>query len=226
MVSIFADRSSIILRKMLMNPGCEWVIHDFVKARDEEYGLGQGRVQRVLNEIERLGYIEREKRGAMSKAVLTSPDRVIENWLKAYEFGHNEVHSFYSPDRNIQKRLREYLGEKDTRYGLTLHSGANLYTSFFKTDDVYFYWDARDMERDILDMRQKLGLKQLVQGGNVHIIKPYYRYSVFFNTQKTRNYVVVSNLQLYLDLYHYRPRGREHAEYLRKILEEKGKSIA
>jgi hypothetical protein len=32
-------------------------------------------------------------------------------------------------------------------------------------------------------------------------------------------------LQLYLDLYNFQPRGREHAEYLKKLLEERGKSL-
>jgi predicted NodU family carbamoyl transferase len=43
--------------------------------------------------------------------------------------------------------------------------------------------------------------------------------------QTIKGYKVVSNLQLYLDLYNFKPRGREHAEYLKKAFEEKGKSL-
>jgi len=64
-----------------------------------------------------------------------------------------------------------------------------------------------------------------VRGGNFHIIRPYYKNSVFFSRQKIKGFAVVSNLQLYLDLYHFHPRGREHAEYLKKLLEENGKSL-
>ena len=71
-------------------------------------------------------------------------------------------------------------------------------------------------------MRERLELKELVRGGNIHIISPYYKTSAFFNTQRIKGYTVVSNLQLYLDLYHFQPRGREHAEYLIKQLKEKG----
>jgi len=45
---------------------------------------------------------------------------------------------------------------------------------------------------------------------------------VFFHSQKIKKYRIVSNLQLYLDLYHFQPRGREHADYLKNSLEEEG----
>jgi hypothetical protein len=48
---------------------------------------------------------------------------------------------------------------------------------------------------------------------------------VFLYKQMVRGYSVVSNLQLYLDLYGFQPRGREQAEALKKMLEEKGKNL-
>jgi len=40
--------------------------------------------------------------------------------------------------------------------------------------------------------------------------------------QKRHGASIVSNLQLYLDLYNYKPRGAEHAEFLKRQLEQKG----
>ena len=225
MISIFADKTTIILRKMLKSPKDRWVIKDFVKAKDKIFGIGQGRVQKVLNEMERLGYIEREKRGARSSTILADPERLLKDWVNAYRFEHNEVYSYYSPDKNILRKIREYFYKREDKCALTLHTAANLYTSFVKTEDVYFYLNTDDIKRDTLDLRQNLGLKQLVQGGNVHVIKPYYKHSVFFDAQMVKRYRIVSNLQLYLDLYNFQPRGREQAEYLKKILEEKGKHL-
>jgi hypothetical protein len=65
-----------------------------------------------------------------------------------------------------------------------------------------------------------------VNGGNVHIIRPYYAQSCFFNSQKINGYPIVSKLQLYLDLYNYQPRGREHAERLKEIAAERGEPLA
>jgi len=63
----------------------------------------------------------------------------------------------------------------------------------------------------------------LVRGGNIHLIHPFYKSSVFFNTQKIKDYTVVSNLQLYLDLYNFQPRGREQAEHLENLEQEEKK---
>ena len=76
-----------------------------------------------------------------------------------------------------------------------------------------------------LDLRQALDLKELKKGGNFYLIKPYYKSAVFFNTQTIKGYNVASDLQLYLDLYNFQQRGRDHAEYLLKTLKEEGKNI-
>lgn len=225
MISIFTDKTTIILRKMLKNPNSKWVIQDFIKAKDKAFGIGQGRVQNVLNEMERLGYIEREKRGAKSKTVLINSERLLENWVKAYRFEYNTITSYYSQDKKILKNIREFFKKHEDKYALTLHTAANLGTSFVKTDDIYLYLEANISKEDLLDLRQRLDLKQLVQGGNIHVIRPYYKHSVFFNARTIKGYRTVSNLQAYLDLYNFQPRGREHAEYLKKLLKDKGKHL-
>jgi hypothetical protein len=70
-----------------------------------------------------------------------------------------------------------------------------------------------------------LELKELVRGGNIHIVRPLYKKSVFYGARTIKGHKVVSDLQLFLDLYGYKPRGREHAEYLKKTLEKKGTSL-
>lgn len=225
MMSIFSDKTTLILRKMLNSPGDEWVIQDFIKAKDTRYGVGQGRVAAVLNEMDRLGYLDRKKRGVKSSAVLAEPDKLIGDWVTEYRFDYNELHSFYTTDKDILKKIKYHFRDKEENYALTLHTAANLYTSFVRTEHVHFYFNTDDFEKNLLDLRQKLDLKQLVQGGNVHIARPYYKKSVFFNALRVNGYRVVSNLQLYLDLYNFQPRGREHAEYLKKLLEEKGKRL-
>jgi hypothetical protein len=169
------------------------------------------------------GYIERVKRGPDSYALLTNRDELISDWVAEYRFELNEVDTYYSPDKNILLKLKDYL--KDKQYVLTLHSGANLITSFVVTDQVYFYFEPENWEKDILDLRQQLDLKELVRGGNIHIIRPYYKKSVFYNAQEIKGHKIVSNLQLYLDLYNFKPRGKEHAEYLKQTLKEKGKDL-
>jgi hypothetical protein len=219
MKNIFSDKATIIPRKMLQDPQREWVVRDFTGPD----GISLGMAQSVLEAMARKGYVERVKRGPDSHTVLTNREMLIADWLKEYKFELNTVDSYYTPDNKVIEKAKGLLREK--KYALTLHAGANLMTSFVKTDEIYLYLQLVDWDKEMLDLRQKLDLKELVRGGNFHIIRPHYKNSVFFNRQKIKGFTVASNLQLYIDLYHFQPRGREHAEYLKKLLEEKGKGL-
>lgn len=219
MKNIFSDKASIIPRKMLQDPKRGWVVRDFT----DPGGVSLGMAQSVLEAMAKRGYVERVKRGPDSYTILTNKDMLIADWLKEYEFELNTIDSYYSSDKKVLEKIKDVLEQE--QYALTLHTGANLLTSFVKTDEIYLYLKLADWDREILDLRQKLELKELVKGGNFHIIRPYYKNSVFFNRQKIKGFAVVSNLQLYLDLYNFHPRGREHAECLMNLLEERGKSL-
>ena len=217
--NIFADKATLVVRKMFQSHKKKWVVRDFT----EKGALSLGMAQEVLDAMEKKGYVERIRKGPESYAILTNKETLLVDWLKEYQFDLNKVYTYYNPDKEILKKIKECL--RNDQYALTLHSAANLTTTFVKSEDIFFYLNSPDWDKDILSLRQKLDLKELVRGGNIHIIRPFYRTSVFFNTQRIKGLTRVSNLQLYLDLYHFQPRGREHAEHLRKLLEEKGRSL-
>lgn len=217
--NIFADKATLILRKMLSQPGRKWVIRDFTGDNGVSLGMAQG----VLEVMSRKGYIERVIKGPDSYALLTNARELVGDWTQAYNFELNDIHTYYSPDKNILSKLKKYL--KDKEYCLTLHSGANMMTSYVVTDNVHVYFSPANWDKELLALRQHLELKELVSGGNVHIIRPYYKNSAYYDTQTINGYKVASNLQLYLDLYQFKPRGREHAEYLENQLKEKGMTV-
>jgi hypothetical protein len=219
MKNIFADKASLVLRIMLQNPERKWVVRDFTGPG----GVSVGMSQEVLKAMEKKGYIERVKKGPNSYTILTNQEKLISDWLEEYSFDQNVIDTYYSANKNILNKFRKVL--KENQYALTLHTGANLMTSFVRTEEIFIYMNLKDWKEDILDIRQKLDLKELVRGGNIHLIHPFYKNSVFFNTQKIKGYTMVSNLQLYLDLYNFQPRGREQAEYLNNLLEEKGRKL-
>lgn len=217
--NVFADKATLILRKMLQEPQRKWVVRDF----NGPEGVSLGLAQQVLEIMAQKGYVERVKKGPNSYTILTYPDRLIKEWIDAYKFELNFIRTYYTHDKDILKRMKTVL--KNRPYALTLHTGANLSTSYVKTDHVYVYLNTDSWDKDILSIRQQLDLKELVQGGNIHFIKPFYKTSVFTDKQMVEGYSVVSNLQLFLDLYHFQPRGREHAEFLKEQLEQEGKDF-
>ncbi|MFC2149235.1 type IV toxin-antitoxin system AbiEi family antitoxin [Candidatus Auribacterota bacterium] len=217
--NVFADKATLILRKMLREPDKKWVVRDFTGKEGLSIGMAQG----VLEAMEGQGYVERIKKGPESYSILVDKEKLIEDWLKCYKFELNEVDTYYSSDKNVLKKIKGFF--KDGNYALTLHSGANMITSYVRSEDIYIYLEKQTFDADILNIRQGLDLKELVRGGNIHFVRPYYKNSVFFNSQKIKGYRVVSNLQLYLDLYNFQPRGREHAGFLKQLISEKGGNI-
>ena len=221
--SLFRDKSTLILREMLHDPDREWKVRDFM----EKCRISVGLASRTLSFLDKLGFVERVNRGRRGYTRLVKKKELLELWVENYDFSLNKVCSLYSPDEKILEKVRNFLGEKalDEFYALTLHAGANFITSYMVTEDIHIYLNRPSFYEIISEMQDRILLKQLVTGGNVHFVYPYYKNSAFHNVREIATYKVVSNLQLYLDLYNFSPRGREHADYLKNVLERRGEAI-
>ena len=224
MKPVFSDKASLVLREMLRYPNREWVVRDFEK----ELGVGRSWAAKVLALLREKGYLKGKARGRAASAVLRNREELIQEWIRDYDFALNKTHVYYTPNADLLPKIRQFFkGQaKEKAYAFTLHTGANLITNFVRTPAIYLYLNPGDFKKVSLEFRQALDLKELKKGGNVFLIEPYYKKSAFFGLQKIKGYPVVSNLQLYLDLYHLPERGREHAEYLERILKEKGDQLA
>ena len=219
MKSIFSDKATVIIRAMLSEPARRWTVRDF----EDEFNVGRSRAAQVLFELRKKGYVGGVVSGRLAYSRLTDKEGLIKEWLKVYRFELNESHLYYS-EESILKKMKTFFQNKkwDDKYALTLHTGANLISNYVNTPVTYCYLDSERFNEMSLEIRQALNLKELKTGGNVCFIRPYYKNSVFLHKQDIRGLSVVSNLQLYLDLYHFPQRGREHADYLLKVLKEKG----
>ena len=96
MKHIFADKATLILRKMITQPHRRWVVRDFVGA----HGVSIGRTHKVLESMSREGYVERFRKGAGSYTILTNQKILIDDWLKEYNFTLNEFDTYYTHDKN------------------------------------------------------------------------------------------------------------------------------
>ncbi len=221
--SLFSDTSTLVLREMFRDLAMKWKVRDFTKKCNISLGL----VSRTLSFLDELGFVERVKQGRKGYTLLVKKKELLELWLKNYDFSLNKIRSFYSFDERILEKIRNFLGQRDLdeSYALTLHVGANLITSYMITEEIHIYLNHPSFYEIISEMQDRILLKQLVKGGNVHFVYPYYKRSVFHHLRQIATYKVVSNLQLYLDLYNFAPRGREHADYLRNMLEGKSEPI-
>lgn len=221
---VFQDKASFILRAMLRERRRPWVARDFVK----ECGLSIGLASKVLKELRNGGFIKGTDRGRLAEAVLRNEDEIVKQWTNFYKMEKNKAIVLYAEEEDILNRLRIYFknkSEKEVPYALTLHSGANLMTGYVRDSNMYFYLRPTRFKETVLKLREALNLKELKQGGNIFIYEPHYKNSAFFGLRSIKGFPVVSDLQLYLDLYNFPHRGLEQAEILAKTLDRKGKNL-
>jgi hypothetical protein len=220
--NVFSDISSLVFRALLSDPEKKWTLQGLSQ---NEVSLGL--VSEVLNKAETLGYVERVSKGPASFTRLIRKDTLLKEWLNAYQFERNQQAYYLYTGKNFLKESHYYLDLKKITHAYTLYSASRLISPYVKDDRHFIYLDMdREKFPDVLkDLKTQLSLYQLVKGGNVCFVLPYYRNAVFKDLQKIKGYPVISNLQLYLDLMSFPPSGVEEAGHLADHFKRKGESF-
>ena len=202
----FSDKASLILREMLKDPKRQWGIRELA----EKIGLDPGYVSRMAKSLSESGYAMRTN----GKVKIRSPKEILDDWVRAYDLKRNEHHRFFilAPDvKSILRRIQEINLPRECKYALSVQAGAGLVAPHAVYKEVHLYIS----ERQSIDIfRNALDLKEADQGANLVLMRPYYKHSVFYDSHEIEGLSVVSDIQLYLDLYGYPVRGREQAEHL------------
>lgn len=202
MENIFAPKAGRVLRVILTNRNKEWLIYKLA----EEARVGYGHVHRLVKILTKMGFCRKTED---SKIALQNPAELLTRWANYYNFFiTNKINSYHSEEKIPEKFLKKIKKVK-LNYALTLHAGANLIAPYVRPKDTYFYINPEDKQEWI----RELNLELIEFGGNIHLVEPYDE-GVFYAVQKVGGLAVVSDIQLYLDLYNYPARGREAAEHL------------
>lgn len=207
----FSDRSSLIVRRLLGEGSRdrEWGIREIAQASD----VAPATATRAARELERERVVQISRSGRNAHLRLTDPRGLFMLWTRRYDWSRNAAVAFDAPVGEVSRfvrRLPELLG--DTRWALTLQAGAAQVAPHATWDRVHLYLDV-ESAADLLRAGAAHGWEPAPQG-QVVLMKPYYRTSVWHGQQTAHTLPVVSTLQLALDLWHYPLRGREQAEHL------------
>jgi AraC-like DNA-binding protein len=203
--SLFAPVSSRIHRVLLENAERRWKLRDLAQEADMSIGLVHRVVQRLLDET----FLERQDR----LLVLRDPAGLLAAWREAYEYSQNSIRVYHAAARTpkqLMQRIAEAARQMPGRYAFTLHAGASLVAPFVRFTDVHVYTD--EPAEAWIDA---LGLREVEFGGNLSLIQPYDA-GLYYRAREVDGAIVVGDIQLYLDLYHYPARGREQADFLRQ----------
>ncbi len=134
--------------------------------------------------------------------------------MRDYNYRKNKEIKYFSlveSPQEIIAKLHELKIPENIKYALSLHAGANLISPFAVYNSVHIYVQNQEVADYFIE---NLKLKEVEQGANIEFLSPYYKHSVFWDMQRAKDLWVVSDIQLYLDLYHYPIRGIEQAEHL------------
>ena len=208
----FSDKASLMLRVLLSNKLSP-------PDRDKAWGvrelsnfvnLDPGFVSRMARELEDRNYIIRLN----SKIKLRKKKEILEDWVHDYNFRKNKEYKYFCKAKNpeeIIEKIRKLDIQESFNYAFSVHAGANLISPYSVFNQVHFYLKEED---DIDFFEKKLKLRKVDKGENLIILMPFYKNSVFFDKQEVNGLWVVSDIQLYLDLYNYPVRGLEQAQHI------------
>ncbi len=201
-----APKATRVLRALLNRPREPARISDLAR----RCSMSVAGVYWVVRLLEDRAYVERD---SQKRVVLIKPKELLDLWASSWNMQRNPWTGYFSlektPERLI-KRVADFGAKENLGYAFTLMAGAALVAPFVRYEDVWIYI-AGDPKR----WAEGLDLKPVQGGGNLFLVEPYDE-GVFMELQEVEGAKVVSNVQLYVDLYNYGPRGREQAEFLRE----------
>jgi len=201
----FSDKACLIIRAM-MREKKSWGVRELAK----KICLDPGYVSRMFRELEKHNYLARIN----AKAKLKNKIEVLEDWINNYDYKKNMEFKYFclaKGSEDILAKLKKFNIPDKIKYALGFHAGAYLISPHAVFNEVHIYVSDRESMDFFVN---KLNLKPVGQGANLILLFPYYKHSVFYDEQKIKNLWVVSDIQLYLDLYKYPLRGIEQAEHL------------
>jgi DNA-binding HxlR family transcriptional regulator len=200
--NIFSTKATRVLRTLLERPQDRKRIKDIAKTCD----MSPSGVYYVLNQLENKGYVARTE---TKEIRVIEPKRLLLDWGNNWTGEKSPAERYFSFARSVEE-LMEKITLSATKlrceYAFTGMAGASLVAPFVRFTDVWLY-----LLDDSKKLIEDLDLRPVSTGANVVILDPYDK-GVFMGEREIRGKKVVSDIQLFLDLYRNPARGKEQAE--------------
>ena len=183
-------------------------------ARDRLSGINPGWVSRVVDNLLERGLIGYSRRNGIE---LLRGEDALKEWADMYDWRRNKFYYYYCHAMDIQEVL-DKIGRlklsQDKACALGFQAGAYLVAPHAAFNQVHLLVDGFSFDIIRSEVEQQLELELRREGANLVLVRPYYKRSAIFDARKIKNWWIVSDVQLYLDLNRYPLRGQEQAEHL------------
>jgi hypothetical protein len=208
--NIFAPKSSRVLRVLLVDFGKDWDERELA----QEAGVSSGLVHYVCRTLVELGFAARNMQ---NRIILVDYLRLLKRWASYNQYDRaNKFLDYFTFEREID-RFVEKLVDLGLEYALCGLVGAWLVAPYVRPVDVHLYVSS---ESEAKEIAKRLALNPTPKGGNVKFVLPYDE-GVFYGMQSVRDVKVVSNVQLYVDLYNFPARGEDASSQLLEVMLKK-----
>jgi len=206
----YSDKASIMLRVLLNKPSRQWKIREIAKVCD----INPGWVSRVVDSLVERGLIEHSRQSGIT---LLRGEDMLKEWADIYDWRRNKFYYYYCHALDFREILQKISGlslYRDGMIALGFQAGAHLVSPYSTFNQVHLLVDGLSFDMIRPDIERQLVLESRREGANLILVRPYYKHSALFGARKIKNWWVVSDVQLYLDLNKYPRRGQEQAEHL------------
>jgi hypothetical protein len=202
--TLFAPKATRVLRALLQDPGRPTTITKLARA----CAMSPAGVYFVVDLLDTKGFVTRGKDRGIT---LAEPDRLLREWARNWTWERSPMNYYFSFDKTadqIIQRVSKACDHLGLEYALTGMAGASFVAPFVRYSDVSFYLKGGE---DALV--KELDFRPVSSGANVTILDPYDE-GVFAGAREIRGARIVSDIQLFVDLYSNPSRGAEQAEAL------------
>jgi hypothetical protein len=205
--NIFAPKSSRVLRVLLVDFGKDWDERELA----QESCVSSGLAHYVCRTLVELGVAARNEQ---NRIILVDPLRLLKRWASYHQYDRmNKFLDYFTFEREVDRFVEKFAG-LDLEYALCGLAGAWLVAPYVRPVDVHLYVSSESAAKEIA---KRLSLNPTPKGGNVKFVLPYDE-GVFYRTRSVHDVKVVSNIQLYVDLYNFPARGEEASSQLLEVM--------
>jgi hypothetical protein len=200
----FAGKGIRVIRALLVQREKSWEVVKLAQAVNISTGYS-AKIFRLLRDS---GAVLQRTDGN----ILQEPRSLLDAWAETRRLGDCELVQRFKVDGDadaVEKRFIAAAKKLNASYALTLTSGAARRAPFARPSIVEAY-----LEGDPTPVIGELGAQPASEEDcNLLLARPHDE-GVFFGAQEIDGVRIVSDVQLYVDLYNYSPRAREHADFL------------
>lgn len=200
--TLFAPKASRVLRVLLEDVKRSWQVQAMARQARVSLGLAFKVKQRLLD----LEYAREGDEGLR----LLRPEELLRQWAANYSYTKsNALDCFAIGDPPaLEQALSEYCRKHRIAYAFTLFSGAARIAPFarYSRGCVFAVSEAPKLMRE-------LGWQSVPSGANFTILTPFDE-GLLYGARQVNGDVVVSDVQLYLDLASYKGRGEDAATFI------------